>query len=103
MDNLGAIAGPLLARALVGLVGTRTASALSIIPGLLAALAIVFAIRHPGQRPRRPARGPPWRRPGPGEGSGPPPSLGAGRRGGRPGAGRPRLPPPCRLANRPLD
>jgi MFS family permease len=42
MDNLGAIAGPLLALALVGLVGTRTAIALSIIPGLLAALAIVY-------------------------------------------------------------
>ena len=46
MDNLGAIGGPLLALALVGLVGTRTAIALSIIPGLLAALAIVYAIRH---------------------------------------------------------
>src|SRR5215211_5544715 len=46
MDNLGAIAGPLLALALVGLVGVRTAIALSIIPGLLAALAIVYAIRH---------------------------------------------------------
>jgi MFS family permease len=46
MDNLGAIAGPLLALALVGLVGVRTAIALSVIPGLLAALAIVYAIRH---------------------------------------------------------
>jgi len=46
MDNLGAIAGPLLALALVGLIGTRTAIALSIIPGLLAALAILYAIRH---------------------------------------------------------
>jgi len=46
MDNLGAIVGPLLALVLVGLVGTRTAIALSIIPGLLAALAIVYAIRH---------------------------------------------------------
>src|SRR5215216_7928085 len=45
-DNLGAIAGPLLALALVGLVGVRSAIALSIIPGLLAALAIVYAIRH---------------------------------------------------------
>jgi MFS family permease len=53
MDNLGAIAGPLLALALVGLVGTRTAIALSIIPGLLAALAIVYAIRH---APRAEAR-----------------------------------------------
>jgi MFS family permease len=46
MDNLGAIVGPLLALVLVGLVGTRTAIALSVIPGLLAALAIVYAIRH---------------------------------------------------------
>src|SRR5262245_61455997 len=46
MDNLGAVAGPLLALGLVGLVGTRTAIALSIIPGLFAALAIVYAIRH---------------------------------------------------------
>src|SRR5829696_5856960 len=46
MDNLGAIVGPLLALGLVGLVGTRTAIALSVIPGLLAALAIVYAIRH---------------------------------------------------------
>jgi MFS family permease len=59
MDNLGAIAGPLLALALVGLVGTRTAIALSLIPGLLAALAIVYAIRHAPcaeQRERRPLR-----------------------------------------------
>ena len=50
MDNLGAIAGPLLALVLVGLVGVRTAIALSIIPGPLAALAIVYAIRHtPGR------------------------------------------------------
>ena len=42
MDNLGAIAGPLLALALVALVGTRTAIALSVVPGLLAALAIVY-------------------------------------------------------------
>jgi hypothetical protein len=51
MDNLGAIAGPLLALALVGPVGTRSAIALSVIPGLLAALAIVYAIRYvPGRR-----------------------------------------------------
>jgi MFS family permease len=58
-DNLGAIAGPLLALVLVGLVGTRTAIALSIIPGLLAALAIVYAIRHAPraeQRERQPLR-----------------------------------------------
>lgn len=46
MDNLGAIGGPLLALALVTLVGVRTAIVLSVIPGLLAALAILFAIRH---------------------------------------------------------
>jgi MFS family permease len=59
MDNLGAIAGPLLALALVGLVGPRTAIALSIIPGLLAALAIVYAIRHAPraeERERQPLR-----------------------------------------------
>ncbi len=59
MDNLGAIAGPLLALVLVGLVGTRTAIALSIIPGLLAALAILYAIRHAPraeQRERQPLR-----------------------------------------------
>jgi len=46
MDNLGAIVGPLLAVGLVAAVGTRWAIALSVIPGLLAALAIVYAIRH---------------------------------------------------------
>src|SRR4029453_4734760 len=59
MDNLGAIAGPLLALALVGLVGTRTAIALSVIPGLLAAAAIVYAIRHAPraeERERHPLR-----------------------------------------------
>jgi len=59
MDNLGAIVGPLFALVLVGLVGTRTAIALSIIPGLLAALAIVYAIRHAPraeERERQPLR-----------------------------------------------
>ncbi len=46
MDNLGAIGGPLLALGLVTLVGVRTAIVLSVIPGLLAALAILYAIRH---------------------------------------------------------
>ncbi|MFC0111669.1 MFS transporter [Kibdelosporangium aridum] len=46
MDNLGAIAGPLLALGLVSLVGVRTAILLSVIPGLLAAAAIVYAIRR---------------------------------------------------------
>lgn len=46
MDNLGAIGGPLLALGLVTLIGVRTAILLSVIPGLLAALAILYAIRH---------------------------------------------------------
>jgi MFS family permease len=59
MDNLGAIAGPLLALVLVGLAGVRTAIALSVVPGLLAALAIVYAIRHAPraeERERQPLR-----------------------------------------------
>jgi MFS family permease len=46
MDNLGAIAGPALALLLVSIFSTRTAMLISIVPGLLAAVAIVFAIRH---------------------------------------------------------
>jgi MFS family permease len=46
MDNLGAIGGPLLAIALVAAVGIRSAILLSVIPGLLAVAAIVYAIRH---------------------------------------------------------
>ncbi|OHV37643.1 MFS transporter [Parafrankia soli] len=46
MDNLGAIVGPLLALGLVSLVGVRAAMLLSVIPGLLAAVAIVYAIRQ---------------------------------------------------------
>ena len=46
MDNLGAIGGPLLALLLVSLVGVRTAILLSIIPGLLAVLALLYAIRR---------------------------------------------------------
>jgi MFS family permease len=45
MDNLGAIGGPLLALALVSLVGVRSAILLSVVPGLLAVVAIVYAIR----------------------------------------------------------
>jgi MFS family permease len=45
MDNLGAIIGPLLALGLVAAVGVRWAIGLSVIPGLLAAGAIVYAIR----------------------------------------------------------
>lgn len=46
MDNLGAIGGPLLALALVAAFSVRTAILISVIPGLLAALAIIYAIRH---------------------------------------------------------
>src|SRR5437870_4162812 len=53
MDNLGAIGGPLLAIMLVGLVGVRSAIGLSVIPGLLAALAIVYAIRHTPKAEKR--------------------------------------------------
>jgi MFS family permease len=59
MDNLGAIFGPLLAIGLVALVGVRWAIGLSVIPGLLAAVAIVYAIRHTRtghRRERRPVR-----------------------------------------------
>ncbi len=59
MDNLGAIGGPLLAIALVALVGTRDAMLVSVVPGLLAALAILYAIRvtpRATQQARRPIR-----------------------------------------------
>jgi MFS family permease len=55
MDNLGAIAGPLLALGLVALVGVRGAIIASAVPGLLAALAIVYAV----SQVRRPAVGKP--------------------------------------------
>jgi MFS family permease len=59
MDNAGAIGGPLLALALVSLVGVRDAILLSVVPGLLAALAIFVAIRAAprlAQHERRPLR-----------------------------------------------
>ncbi len=59
MDNLGAIGGPLLGIALIALAGVRGAILLSIIPGLLAAAAIVYAIRRtprPTEREHRPIR-----------------------------------------------
>jgi MFS family permease len=59
MDNLGAILGPLLALILVATVGTRAAILISVIPGLLAAMAIVYAIRVARQhrkQERRPIR-----------------------------------------------
>ncbi len=46
MDNLGAIVGPLLALGLVSLFSVRTAILISVIPGLLAAVAIIYAIRQ---------------------------------------------------------
>ncbi len=59
MDNLGAIAGPLLAIGLLAVVSIRTAMYLSVIPGLLSAAAIVYAIRRtavPKQRHHQPVR-----------------------------------------------
>jgi MFS family permease len=59
MDNFGAIIGPLLAIGLVALFSTRTAILISIIPGLLAVFAIIYAIRHaprPKNRERQPIR-----------------------------------------------
>jgi MFS family permease len=46
MDNAGAILGPLLALGLLAAVGVRVAMLVSVIPGLLAAIAIVYAVRH---------------------------------------------------------
>ncbi len=46
MDNLGAIFGPLIALGLVGAIGVRWAIGVAVVPGLLAAAAIVYAIRH---------------------------------------------------------
>jgi MFS family permease len=60
MDNLGAIGGPILALALVAAFSVRTAILLSIVPGLLAALAIVYAIRRLPKLERR-ERPPPIR------------------------------------------
>lgn len=53
MDNLGAIFGPLLALGLVAWLGVTWAIGLSVIPGLLAAAAIIYAIR---QTPRPTSR-----------------------------------------------
>lgn len=46
MDNLGAVFGPILALWLVAAIGVREAILLSVIPGLAAAAAIVYAVRH---------------------------------------------------------
>jgi MFS family permease len=57
MDNLGAIMGPVLALVLVAATSVRTAIVLSIVPGLLAALAMLYAARfvvtpHVRERPK---------------------------------------------------
>jgi MFS family permease len=46
MDNLGAIIGPLLALALLAVFSVRTVILLAVVPGLLAAAAIIYAIRR---------------------------------------------------------
>ena len=53
MDNLGAIGGPLLALALVAAFSIRSAILFSIIPGLLAAVAIIYSIRRLPKLERR--------------------------------------------------
>jgi MFS family permease len=53
MDNLGAIVGPALALGLVALFSVRVAIVLSVIPGLLATLAILVAIRSTPKAERR--------------------------------------------------
>jgi len=53
MDNLGAIVGPALALGLVALFSVRVAILLSVIPGLLATLAILVAIRATPRAERR--------------------------------------------------
>jgi MFS family permease len=50
MDHLGAVAGPLLAAALVAMIGVRHTIYLSVIPGVLAALAIAVAAREAAGR-----------------------------------------------------
>jgi MFS family permease len=59
MDNLGAIGGPILALLLVAVFSVRTAILLSIIPGLLATFAILYAIHRLAKaesRERQPIR-----------------------------------------------
>ncbi len=46
MDNVGAILGPLLAIGLVAVVSVRTAILISVIPGLLAVVAMAYAVAH---------------------------------------------------------
>jgi MFS family permease len=51
-DNLGAVAGPLLAAGLVAWIGVRPTLYLAAIPGLLAAVAIIVAAREARRCPR---------------------------------------------------
>lgn len=51
-DNLGAVAGPLLAAVFVASIGIRPTLYLAAIPGLLAALAITIAAREARKQPR---------------------------------------------------
>ena len=51
-DNLGAVAGPLLAGALIVVVGTRTTMLIAAVPGLLAAVSIGVAAREARRRHR---------------------------------------------------
>ena len=46
MDNAGAVGGPVLALALVAMIGIRDAILLSFIPGVFAAVAVVYAVAH---------------------------------------------------------
>lgn len=45
-DNLGAVIGPLMAAGLVGVVGVRSTILLAVVPGALAAVAIMLAARE---------------------------------------------------------
>jgi MFS family permease len=59
MDNLGAICGPILAVGLIAVFSVRTAILVSMVPGLFATLAILYALRRLPRlepRERRPIR-----------------------------------------------
>ena len=53
MDSAGAVIGPLLALGLLGTIGLRPTLALTLVPGLLAALAIATLVREKPHAPRR--------------------------------------------------
>ncbi len=53
MDSAGAILGPLLALGLVATVGVRATFTCTIVPGLIAALLITFAVQEKPHEPRR--------------------------------------------------